>query len=81
MIEPLVDTPLSGLVQRKVKQNFDEAEAKLQGLPAKYRQYEAYERMQGRLKEYKKMNIIVFELKSEAVKDRHWKIILKKLHI
>ena len=37
VIEPLVDTPLSALVQRKVKSNFDEAESKLQGLPAKFR--------------------------------------------
>ena len=37
--------------------------------------------MQGRLKEYKKMNLVVFELKSEAMKERHWKILLKKIHM
>ena len=27
------------------------------------------------------MNLVVFELKSEAMKERHWKTLLKKIHM
>ena len=45
------------------------------------RQYQAYEITEKKLKNLKKMNVIISDLRTEAIKDRHWKIILKRLSI
>lgn len=37
--------------------------------------------MKDRLKEYQKMNRTITDLKSEAMKPRHWKELLKKIKI
>lgn len=37
--------------------------------------------MKDKVKVYSKMNKLIMELKTEAMKDRHWRLILAKLKI
>jgi dynein heavy chain 1 len=37
--------------------------------------------MKAKISQYKKMNILIFDLKSEAVKERHWKTIMSKIRL
>ena len=80
-IEALKETPLSGVVAKKLKSTLEEAIEQLNALPNRLRQYEAFEAMKDRLQRFKKMNLIILELKSDAVKPRHWKKLLDKLKI
>ena len=41
--------------------------------------YEAYEKMKNRIKHYVKMNKIISNVKTEAMKARHWKSLLSKI--
>ena len=66
---------------RKIRQSLDELLQSLRNLPSKFRQYEAWEYIQQRLKGYQKENALVIDLKTEAMKDRHWKAFLLQLRI
>ena len=41
--------------------------------------YEAYEKMKNRIKHYGKMNKVISNVKTEAMKARHWKSLLSKI--
>lgn len=66
---------------RKVRAALDELTTQLKEMPAKYRTYEAYGAFKTRLQNYAKVNALVVELKSEALKDRHWKELQKRLRV
>uniref|UniRef100_A0A8R1U2J5 Dynein heavy chain, cytoplasmic n=1 Tax=Onchocerca volvulus TaxID=6282 RepID=A0A8R1U2J5_ONCVO len=66
---------------RKLRQSLDELLAQLKQLPAKYRSYDSYEYTKRILQNYSKMNMIVVELKSDALKERHWKQLMKELRV
>ncbi|VBB28797.1 unnamed protein product, partial [Acanthocheilonema viteae] len=66
---------------RKLRQSLDELLAQLKQLPAKYRSYDSYEYAKRMLHNYSKMNMIVVELKSDALKERHWKQLMKELRV
>ena len=80
-VEALRETPLTGAVPKKLKTTLDDALEQMNAFPNRLRQYEAFEAMKSRLLNYKKMNLIIIELKSEAMKPRHWKKLLDKLKI
>lgn len=44
-------------------------------------QYQVYEDYKAQLTKYRKVNLLFVELKSEAMKTRHWKDLLKQLKI
>uniref|UniRef100_A0A7E4ZT92 Dynein heavy chain, cytoplasmic n=1 Tax=Panagrellus redivivus TaxID=6233 RepID=A0A7E4ZT92_PANRE len=66
---------------RKIRQTLDELLTKLKQLPSQYRSYEAYEYAKTMLQNYAKVNLLVTELKSEALKERHWKQLMKELRV
>ncbi|KAK1158695.1 cytoplasmic dynein 1 heavy chain 1 isoform X1 [Acipenser oxyrinchus oxyrinchus] len=66
---------------RKLRQNLDGLLNQIKNFPARLRQYASYEYVQRLLKGYMKINMLVIELKSEALKDRHWKQLMKRLHV
>ena len=45
------------------------------------RQYAAFEHMQDTMRSLLKVNILVSELKSEALRDRHWSVLFKALRM
>ncbi|KAJ3212195.1 hypothetical protein HDU67_003972 [Dinochytrium kinnereticum] len=73
------DTLWSSVVARKTKQQLDVLLSSTKDMPNKMRQYAAFEFMQETLKSYLKINTLLADLKSEALRDRHWKQIFKVL--
>ncbi|KAG9099539.1 hypothetical protein FS749_001026 [Ceratobasidium sp. UAMH 11750] len=66
---------------RKLRQHIDGLIASTKDLPNRMRQYAAFEYVQDVLKSRLKANTIVTELKSEALKERHWKQLFKVLKV
>ncbi|QRW00298.1 cytoplasmic dynein 1 heavy chain 1 [Ceratobasidium sp. AG-Ba] len=66
---------------RKLRQHIDGLIASTKDLPSRMRQYAAFEYVQDVLKARLKANTIVTELKSEALKERHWKQLFKTLKV
>ncbi|CEM16453.1 unnamed protein product [Vitrella brassicaformis CCMP3155] len=81
LLETLKETPWSAVVPKKVRQGLNDVLEKLKALPPKLRQYEAFEHMQLMLKSFLKLNVLLVEMKTEALKERHWKILLQKLRL
>ena len=53
----------------------------LKDLPARLRQYASYEYVRKTLQSYAKVNILVVDLKSDALKERHWKTLTRQLRV
>lgn len=51
----------------------------LRAVPARVKQYEAFERLQNTIKTLLECNGIIGDLKSEALRDRHWNELRKRL--
>ncbi|KAG6918668.1 hypothetical protein DXG01_012485 [Tephrocybe rancida] len=66
---------------RKLRQQIDGLLSSTKEMPTRMRQYSAFEYVQDVLKGLLKSNTIVSELKSEALKDRHWKQLFKVLRL
>uniref|UniRef100_A0A2K5END2 Cytoplasmic dynein 1 heavy chain 1 n=1 Tax=Aotus nancymaae TaxID=37293 RepID=A0A2K5END2_AOTNA len=80
-IDQMKEQPWVSVQPRKLRQNLDALLNQLKNFPARLRQYASYEFVQRLLKGYMKINMLVIELKSEALKDRHWKQLMKRLHV
>ena len=78
-LNELRDTLWSGVQPRKIRQSLDNLVSTTKGMPSRMRQYAAFEHVQNRLRELLKCNPLLTELKSEAMKERHWLKILKQL--
>lgn len=50
-------------------------------MSTKTRSYEAFDKMKIKMQNYGKMNRLIIELKTEAMKDRHWRLVLAKLKV
>ncbi|TFK76697.1 dynein heavy chain protein 1 [Pluteus cervinus] len=66
---------------RKLRQHIDGLLNSTKDMPTRMRQYAAFEYVQDVLRGLLKSNSIVSELKSEALKDRHWKQLFKVLRL
>ena len=66
---------------RKLRQHIDGLLTSTKEMPTKMRQYAAFEYVQDVLRGLLKSNSLVSELKSEALKDRHWKQLFKNLRL
>ena len=53
----------------------------MKNFPARLKQYASYDHVQRTLRGYLKINVLVTELKSEAVKVRHWKQLMRNLRV
>lgn len=62
---------------RKLRQQIDGLLSSTKDMPTRMRQYAAFEYVQEVLRGLLKSNAIIAELKSEALKDRHWKQLFK----
>ncbi|XP_066464042.1 cytoplasmic dynein 1 heavy chain 1 isoform X2 [Eleutherodactylus coqui] len=80
-IDQMKEQPWVSVQPRKLRQSLDGLLNQLKNFPARLRQYASYEYVQRLLKGYMKVNMLVIELKSEALKDRHWKQLMKRLHV
>ncbi|KIY45226.1 dynein heavy chain protein 1 [Fistulina hepatica ATCC 64428] len=66
---------------RKLRQQIDSLLSSTKDMPTRMRQYAAFEYVQDQLRGLLKSNTLVSELKSEALKDRHWKQLFKILQM
>ncbi|XP_069594120.1 cytoplasmic dynein 1 heavy chain 1 isoform X2 [Ranitomeya imitator] len=80
-IDQMKEQPWVSVQPRKLRQSLDGLLNQLKNFPARLRQYASYEYVQRLLKGYMKVNMLVIELKSEALKDRHWKQLMRRLHV
>ncbi|XP_063804701.1 cytoplasmic dynein 1 heavy chain 1 [Pseudophryne corroboree] len=80
-IDQMKEQPWVSVQPRKLRQSLDGLLNQLKNFPTRLRQYASYEYVQRLLKGYMKINMLVIELKSEALKDRHWKQLMRRLHV
>ncbi|KAJ3071427.1 hypothetical protein HDU98_005356 [Podochytrium sp. JEL0797] len=73
------DTTWSTVAPRKLKQSIETLGSDLKELPSKMRSYAAFDYLQELLQSLLKGMPILTELKSEALRERHWKPLLKIL--
>lgn len=71
-IESLSETLINAVQPKKIKEAMDNANRIMMEVPTKIRTYEPYEKMRQTLKDYSKMNRIIDNMKTEAMKPRHW---------
>lgn len=64
---------------RKIRSSIDGLIKMTKEMPSRMRQYAAFEHIQNILRQYLKVNPILTDLKSEAVRDRHWTKIYKEI--
>jgi hypothetical protein len=69
------------LQPRKLRHHIEGLITSTKDLPNRMRQYAAFEYVQDVLKSRLKMNTMVGDLKSEALKERHWKQLFKTLKV
>ncbi|KAJ2761490.1 dynein heavy chain, partial [Coemansia sp. BCRC 34490] len=80
-LDELRETPWASVVVRKLRQQLDALLADSKQLPNRMRQYAAFEFMQKTLRGLLKANGTVADLKSDALRDRHWRQLFKALRV
>ncbi|XP_022254853.1 dynein heavy chain, cytoplasmic-like [Limulus polyphemus] len=80
-IDQMKEQPWLSVQPRKLRQQLDGLLAQLKELPARLRQYASYEFVKRLLQGYTKVNMLIVELKSDALKERHWKQLMKQLRV
>ncbi|CBX94114.1 similar to cytoplasmic dynein 1 heavy chain 1 [Plenodomus lingam JN3] len=78
-INDLRDVLWTSIQPRKLRQNLDNLVKLTKDMPSRMRQYQAFEYVQTTLKQLQKENAILAELRSDAVRERHWVRIFKSL--
>ncbi|XP_050499617.1 dynein heavy chain, cytoplasmic isoform X4 [Diabrotica virgifera virgifera] len=80
-IDETREKPWLSIQPRKLRQQLDALSTQLKELPARLRQYASYEYVKKTLQTYTKVNMLIVELKSDALKERHWKQLMKQLRV
>ena len=78
-LNDLRDTLWSSVQPRKLRQSIDGLIKMAKEMPARMRQYSAFDHIQSVLKQLLKVNPLIADMKSEAVRERHWNKIYKAL--
>ncbi|GAA5979126.1 hypothetical protein JCM10908_002813 [Rhodotorula pacifica] len=80
-VNELRDMLWSSVQTRKVRQQVDNLLGSTREMPSRMRQYAAFEHVQEVLRGYLKSNALLGDLRSEALRDRHWRQLYKSLRI
>lgn len=78
-IDDLRDQPWNSIQPRKLRQSIDNLLKTTKDMPARMRQYAAFEHVQSVLRQLLKVNPLLTEMRSDAVRERHWQKIFKAL--
>ena len=78
-LDELREALWSNVQPRKTRQSIDSLIKMTKDMPSRMRQYAAFEHVQNVLRQLLKANPILADLKSEAVRERHWNKIFKAL--
>jgi dynein heavy chain 1 len=79
-LDELKDLNWTSVMPRKVRQRLDQLVVDAKNLPNNMRQYASFEYLSDMLKELVQLNILITELKSEAMRERHWRQIFKRFN-
>ena len=79
-LDQLKETLWSAIVPRKIRHSLEEMLNNFKNIPNRMRQYAAFIHLQNSIKAYLKYNNILTDLKSEALRERHWKELRKRLN-
>ncbi|KAI8873838.1 hypothetical protein GQ42DRAFT_152391 [Ramicandelaber brevisporus] len=71
----------ASVVPRKMRQQLEALLQSTKELPARMRQYAAFEYMQDTIKGYQRVNPVITDLRSEAIRERHWRQLFKTLRV
>ncbi|WVQ93134.1 hypothetical protein IAU59_000198 [Kwoniella sp. CBS 9459] len=77
----LRETLWSAVQPRKLRQELDSILSSTRDMPSRMRQYAAFEYVQDTLRGLLKSNLLIGELKSEALRERHWSKLHKALRM
>jgi len=80
-ISDIRDTLWASVAPRNIRQSLEKLINSSKEMPSRMRQYAAYEYVHETLRTYQKVNSLISDLKSEALRERHWKQLFKSLHI
>lgn len=80
-LEELNDTPWSMVIPRKIRGSLNAFLESLRALPSKIRQYDVFTHLNTTIKSYAANHGLLADLKTDALKPRHWKLILDRLSI
>jgi len=75
------ETPFIAVIPDKLKAELQDALNEIALFPNKLRQYEAYVIVKNKINYLKKINVIINDLRNEAIKERHWRQLLQILSI
>lgn len=78
-LNDLRDTLWNSVQPRKLRQSLDGLIKMMKDMPSRMRQYAAFEYLQDVLRRLLKANPLLSDLKSEAIRERHWAKIFKAL--
>lgn len=78
-LNDLKETPWVSVVPRKVRHQLEDFVQTTKDMPTRIRQYSAFEHIQNVLKNYIRANTLLSEMKSEAIRERHWESLFKSL--
>lgn len=78
-LNELRETLWNSVQPRKLRSAIDGLIKMTKEMPSRMRQYAAFEHIQNVLRQFLKVNPVLTDLKSEAVRDRHWNKIFKAL--
>ena len=79
-VEKLKFLQWNTVVPRQIRKQLEDVQNQMKTLPNRMRQYAAYEHVQETIKTYLKVNGIITDLRSEALRERHWKELRRKLN-
>ena len=80
-VDQLKEIPWISVQPRKVRQSLDGLLTQLKNMPSRLQQYASYEFVKRTLQSFTKVNMIVIDLKSDALKERHWKQLTRQLGV
>ncbi|CAM9318020.1 unnamed protein product, partial [Hapterophycus canaliculatus] len=80
-ISELEEIPWSTAVPRRIRKSLDTVQEGMRNLPNRVRQYEPFDHAQATLRARSESLPILTELRSEALKDRHWRPLLRRVGI
>ncbi|KAI0009506.1 cytoplasmic dynein heavy chain [Xylariaceae sp. FL0662B] len=78
-LDELRETLWGSVQPRKIRSSIDGLIKMTKEMPSRMRQYAAFEHIQTILRQHLKINSILSDLKSEAIRDRHWTKIWKEI--
>jgi len=80
-VDELRDLAWASVAPRSVRTKLDHLLTELKKLPARLHHYDAYNYVKDLLIGYLKVNVLVTDLKSDALRERHWRQLFQRLRV